>query len=58
MNDKPNNIITLGKFMKKDGKNNEEGRCMRGNDTRLGFSEKDRKKIWKHYMEEIMIKKE
>ena len=27
---------------------------MRGKDERLGFSEKDRKRIWKNHMKEIM----
>ena len=53
-NKKPNDIFTLVKFMKKNGKDNEGGRCMRKNDERLGFSEKDRKRIWKNHMEEIM----
>ena len=44
LNKKPNNILTLVKFMKKDGKDIEEGRCKRGKD-RLGFSEKERKQI-------------
>ena len=43
--------------MKKDGKDIEEDRCMRGKDGRLGFSEKDRKRIWKNHMKEIMNKK-
>ena len=30
--------------MKKDRKDAEGGRCMRGKDGKLGFSEKDRKK--------------
>ena len=29
---------------------------MRGKDERLGFREKDRKRIWKTYMEDIMNK--
>ena len=29
---------------------------MREKDGMLGFSEKDRKRIWKHHMEEIMNK--
>ena len=37
--------------MKKDGKDIEVGRCMRGKDGRVGFSEKDRKRIWKNHME-------
>ena len=42
--------------MKKDGNDIEGGRCMRGKDGRLGFSEKDRKRIWNNHMEEIMNK--
>ena len=56
LNKKPNNIFTLVKFMKKDGKDIEGGRCMREKDRRLGFSEKDRKRIWKNHMEEIKNK--
>ena len=37
--------------MKNDGKDIEGGRCMKGKDRRLGFSEKDRKRIWKNLME-------
>ena len=29
---------------------------MKGKDGRLGFSEKDRKRIWKNHVEEIMNK--
>ena len=57
LNKKPNNIVTLVKFIKKDGKDIEEGRCMRGKDGRLGYSEKDKKRIWKNLVEEIMNKK-
>ena len=53
MNKKPNNIFTLVKFMKKDEKN-IGGRCMREKDGRFDFNEKDRKRIWKNHMEEIM----
>ena len=42
--------------MKKDGKNIEGGRCLRGKDRRLGFSEKNRKRLCKNHMEEIMNK--
>ena len=52
LNKKPNNFFTL-KFMKKDGKDIEGGRCIRGKDGKIGFSEKDRKRIWKKHMEEI-----
>ena len=40
LNKKPNNIFTLVKFIKKDGKDIEGGRCMIGKDGRLGFNEK------------------
>ena len=40
--------------MKKEGKDVERGRCLRGEDGRLGFFEKDRAKIWKEHMEKIM----
>ena len=56
LNKKPNNIFSLVKFIKKDGKDIEGGRCMRGKDPRIGFSEKDKKRIWKNHMKEIMIK--
>ena len=39
LNKKSNNIFTLVKFMKKDGKDIEGGRCVRGKDGKLGFSE-------------------
>ena len=42
--------------MKKGEKDIEGGRCMTGKDGRFGFSEKDRKRIWKNHMEEIMNK--
>ena len=53
--------------MKYDGKDIEGGRCTKGKDERLnfnekywkrrfGFSEKNRKRIWKNHMEEIMNK--
>ena len=47
MNKKLNNNFTLVKFMKKDGKDIEGGRCMRRKDGKLGFSEKDRKEYGK-----------
>ena len=42
--------------MKKDGKDIEGGRCMRGKDGRLGLSKKERKRTWKNHMKEIMKK--
>ena len=50
-------MFKLVKSMKKDGKDVEGGRCMRGSDGRLNFSEKDRGKIWKEHME-IIVNKE
>ena len=47
-------LIKLIKSMKKDGKDVEGGRCMRGTDGRLNFSEIDRGKVWKKHMERIM----
>ena len=44
LNKKPNYVFTLVKFMKKDGKDIEGGRCMREKDERLGFSEKKTEK--------------
>ena len=49
MNKKPNNIFTLVKFMKKDGKDIEGGRCMRGKDGKFGFSKKDEKNMKKSH---------
>ena len=42
--------------MKKDGKDIEGDRCMRRKNERLGFSEKNRKRIWKNHMEQIINK--
>ena len=35
LSEKPNNIFTLVKFIKKVGKGIEGGRCMRGKDKKL-----------------------
>ena len=40
--------------LKTDSKEVEGGRCMRGSDVKLCFSEKERGKIRKNYMERIM----
>ena len=50
----PNKVFKLVKSMKKDGKDVEGGRCMRGIDGRLNFSEKDRGKVRKEHMERII----
>ena len=42
------------KGLKTDSKEVEGGRCMRGSDEKLCFSEKERGKVWKDYMERIM----
>ena len=47
-------MFKLVKSMKKDGKDVEPGRCMRGSDGRLSFTEKDRGKVWKEHVERIM----
>ena len=49
-----NKVFKLVKSMKKDGKDVEGGRCMRGSDGRLNFIEKDRGRVWKEHMERIM----
>lgn len=50
----PNKVFKRVKLMKKDGKDVEGGRCMRGSDGKLSFSEKDRGRVWKEHMERIM----
>ena len=45
-----NSVFYFHRRMKKDV---EGGRCLRGGDGRLGFSEEDRAKIWKEHMEKI-----
>ena len=42
LEEKPNGVFKLVKCMKKDGKDVDEERCIRGRDGRLAFSEKDR----------------
>ena len=41
LNEHPNKVFKLVKSMKKDRKDVEGGRCMRGSDGRLNFCEKD-----------------
>ena len=50
-------MIRQVKGLKTDSKEDEGGRWMIGNDEKLCFSEKDRRKIWKDHMERIMNKK-
>ena len=40
--------------MKRDGKDVEEGKWIKGRDGRIGFSQEDQCKIWKEHMERIM----
>ena len=54
LSEHPNKVFKLVKSMKKDGKDAEGGRCMRGSAGRLSFSEKERGKVWKEHMERIM----
>ena len=54
LSEHPNKVFKLVKSMKKDGKDVEGGRCMRGSDGRLNFSKKDRGRVWKEHMERIM----
>ena len=54
LSEDPNKGFKLVKSMKKNGKDVEGGRCMRGSEGRLSFSEKDREKVWKEHMERIM----
>ena len=50
----PNRMFRLVKGPKTDSKEVEGGRCMRGSDGKLCFSEKERGKVWKDYMGRIM----
>ena len=52
--DKPNEVFKLVKFMRKDGKDINDGGCVKDKDGRLVVSEKDREKLWKDHMEKIM----
>ena len=49
-----NSVFYFLRRMKKEGKDAEGGRCLRGGDGRFGFIEEDRAKIWKEHMEKIM----
>ena len=44
LSEKPNHIFKIIKFMKKNGKDIEAGRCMRGKDGKLSFSKKQKRK--------------
>ena len=49
-----NSVFYFLRRMKKEGKDVEKGRCLRGGEVRLGFIEEYRAKIWKEHMENIM----
>ena len=49
-----NSVFYFLRRMKKEGKDVEGGRCLRGGDGRLSFIEEDRAKIWKEHMEKII----
>ena len=55
LSEHPNKVFKHVKSMKKDGKDVEGGRCVRGSDRRLNFSKKDGGRVWKEHMERIMI---
>ena len=46
-----NNVFYLLRRMKKKGNDVEGGKCFRGRDGRLCFTEEDRAKTWKEHME-------
>ena len=50
----PNGMFRLVKGLKTDSKEDEGGMCMSGNDEKLCFSEKEKCRVWKDYMERIM----
>ena len=54
LHEKPNKIFKFVKFMKRDGKDVEGGKWIKGRDGRIGFSQEDRSKIWKEHMERIL----
>ena len=54
LENKPTEAFKFMKTLKREGKDVRGGRCIRGKDGKLGFSEKDRGRIWKEHMEEIM----
>ena len=49
-----NSVFYFLRRMKKEGKDVERGRRLRGGDGQLGFIEEDRAKIWKKHIEKIM----
>lgn len=54
LHEKPNEIFNFLRLMKREGRDVEGGRCMRGKDGILCFTTEDRGKVWKTHMENIM----
>ena len=54
LEENPKNVYKFLRSLKKEGKDVEGGRCMRGSDGRLYFSEVNKGTIWKEHMESIM----
>ena len=54
--DKSNNVFKLIKFLKKEGQDVNGGRCLRGINSRVPFSKKDQKRVWKEYIKKSMNK--
>ena len=54
LREKPNKILKFVKFMKRDRKDVEGRKWIKGKDGRIDFSQEDRCKIWKEHMEKIM----
>ena len=49
LREKPNKILNFVKCMKRDGKDVEGGKWIKGRDGRIVFSQEDRCKIWKEH---------
>ena len=49
-----NSFFYFLRRMKKEGKDVEEGRCLRGSDGLLGFIAENSANIWKEHMEKII----
>ena len=54
LREKPNKIFKFVRFMKRDGKDVEGGKWIKGRNGKIGFNQEDRCKIWKEHMERIM----
>ena len=54
LKDNLDKVYKIVKALKKDGRDVAGGRCMRGSDGKLNFSERHRASVWKEHMEKIM----